>query len=151
MSHLGGIFLLTFAVLSLGCSANPTTAAAQASPTTLENVQWTLLQLYGEAVKAPSRGAPTMSLASKDKRMSGFAGCNRMIGGYELDGETVKFTGMATTRMACIDVTPEESLLRALAATTRWKVTGNTLELFDASGVARTRWSVTMIESGDGK
>jgi len=74
-----------------------------------------------------------------------------MIGGYELDGEAVKFTGMATTRMACIDVTPEEPLLRALAATTRWRVTGNTLELSDASGTVRTRWTATMIESGDGK
>ena len=83
--------------------------------------------------------------------MSGFAGCNRMMSGYELDGEALKFTGMATTRMACIDVTPEEQLLRALGATTRWKVSGNTLELSDASGTVRTRWTVTMIESGDSK
>ncbi len=119
--------------------------------TTLENVQWTLLQIDGEAVKTSSRGTPTMSLASKDRRMSGFAGCNRMMSGYELDGEALKFSGMATTRMACIDVTPEEPLLRALGATTRWKVTGNTLELFDASGAARTRWTVTVIESGERK
>ena len=152
MVRASGIFLLAFGVLlSLGCSAQRTTDATQMSPTTLENVQWTLLQLDGEGIKNSSRGAPTLSLASKDRRLSGFAGCNRMIGGYELDGEAVKFTGMATTRMACIDVTPEEPLLRALAATARWKVTGNTLELFDASGVVRTRWTVTMIESGDAK
>jgi heat shock protein HslJ len=152
MARVGGIFLLAFGVLlSLGCSAQRTTNATQMNPTTLENVQWTLLQLDGEAVKSNARGAPTLSLASKDRRLSGFAGCNRMIGGYELDGEAVKFTGMATTRMACIDVTPEEPLLRALAATTRWRVTGNTLELFDASGTVRTRWTATMIESGDGK
>jgi len=152
MARVGGIFLLTFGVLlSLGCGAQRTTGATPLNPTTLENVQWTLLQLDGEAVKSGARGALTLSLASKDRRLSGFAGCNRMIGGYELDGEAVKFTGMATTRMACIDVTPEEPLLRALAATTRWRVTGNTLELSDASGTVRTRWTATMIESGDGK
>ena len=152
MARVGGIFLLAFGVLlSLGCGAQRTTDATQMNPTPLENVQWTLLQLDGEAVKSGARGALTLSLGSKDRRLSGFAGCNRMIGGYELDGEAVKFTGMATTRMACIDLTPEEPLLRALAATTRWRVTGNTLELSDASGTVRTRWTATMIESGDGK
>ena len=147
MVRPGGIFLLALgAALSLGCSAQQ-----QMSPATLENVQWTLLQLDGEGIKTNARGVPTLSLASKDRRMSGFAGCNRMMSGYELDGEALKFSAMATTRMACIDVTPEELLLRALGATTRWKVTGNTLELFDASGAVRTRWTVTMIESGDGK
>jgi heat shock protein HslJ len=152
MMRLGGIFVVAIgAFLSLGCSGQPSAAAAQMNATTLENVQWTLLQLDSEAVKTASRGTPTMSLASKDRRMSGFAGCNRMMGGYELDGDALKFNAMATTRMACIDVTPEEPLLRALGATTRWKVIGNTLELFDASGSVRTRWTVTMIESGERK
>lgn len=152
MARLGGIFILAIgALLSLGCSTERATAARQMSPATLENVQWTLLQIDGEDLKTSSRGTPTMSLASKDRRMSGFAGCNRMMSGYELDGEALKFTSMATTRMACIDVTPEEQLLRALGATTRWKVSGNTLELSDASGTVRTRWTVTMIESGDSK
>ena len=152
MVRPGGILLLAIgAFLCFGCSGQRSVAATQLSATTLENVQWTLLQIDGEAVKTPSRGTPTMSLASKDRRMAGFAGCNRMMGGYELDGEALKFSEMATTRMACIDVTPEEPLLRALGATTRWKVTGNTLELFDGSGAVRTRWTVTMIESGDRK
>jgi heat shock protein HslJ len=152
MVRPGGIlFLAIGGFLCFGCSGQRSVAAAQLSATTLENVQWTLLQIDGEAVKTPSRGTPTMSLASKDRRMAGFAGCNRMMGGYELDGEALKFSEMATTRMACIDVTPEEPLLRALGATTRWKVTGNTLELFDGAGAVRTRWTVTMIESGDRK
>ena len=95
MARIGGIFLLVFGVLlSGGCSAQRATEQPQVNSTTLENVQWTLLQLDGEAVKSNARGAPTLSLASKDRRLSGFAGCNRMIGGYELDGEAVKFTGM---------------------------------------------------------
>jgi heat shock protein HslJ len=152
MVRPGGILLLAVgAFLCFGCSGQRSVAAERLNPTTLENVQWTLLQIDGEALKTSSRGTPTMSLASKDRRMAGFAGCNRMMGGYELDGEALKFSEMATTRMACIDVTPEEPLLRALGATTRWQVTGNTLELFDGSGAVRTRWTVTMIESGDRK
>ena len=152
MRQLSGFaFLACGVVLAAGCSdsAPPRAAPAQhPSTTTLEDVQWTLVELDGEALKALSRGPPTLTLASKDKRMSGFAGCNRMMGGYELDGNALKFSAMATTRIACIDVTPEEPLLRALQATASWKVTTNTLELFDATGTVRSRWSVTMIESG---
>ena len=155
MRQLRGLASLACGVLlAAGCSdgAPPRAAPVQhASATTLEDVQWTLIELDGEALEALSRGAPTLTLASKDKRMSGFAGCNRMMGGYELDGDALKFSAMATTRMACVDVTPEERLLRALQATTSWKVMANTLELFDAAGTARTRWSVTMIESGVSK
>src|SRR4249919_462748 len=98
MVRLGGIsFLAIGAFLSLGCSGQRSVAAAQMNATTLENVQWTLLQIDGEALKTSSRGTPTMSLKSKDRRMSGFAGCNRMMSGYELDGEALKFDAMATT------------------------------------------------------
>ena len=146
----GFAFLACGAILAAGCSSQPTAAAEHVSKhaTTLEDVQWTLIELDGEGLKPLSRGPPTMTLASKDKRISGFAGCNRMMGGYDLDGNALKFSEMATTRMACIDVTPEERLLRALQATTRWKVTINTLELFDETGTVRTRWTVSMIESG---
>ena len=146
----GFAFIACSAILAAGCGSQPTVAAepVSAHSTTLEDVQWTLIELDGEALKALSRGPPTMTLASKDKRMSGFAGCNRMMGGYELDGNALKFSGMATTRMACIDVTPEERLLPALQATASWKVVANTLELLDETGKVRTRWSVTMIESG---
>ncbi|HKE44266.1 MAG TPA: META domain-containing protein [Steroidobacteraceae bacterium] len=119
--------------------------------TTLENVQWTLVQLEGKAIERGSRGAPTLTLSSKDKRLSGFAGCNRMIGSYELEGDAIKFSGVATTRMACIDVTPEESLLRTLGYVTRWKVSGSTLELLDAAGTVRSNWTATAIESGASK
>jgi hypothetical protein len=53
--------------------------------------------------------------------------------------------------MACIDVTPEESLLRTLGYVTRWKVSGSTLELLDAAGTVRSNWTATAIESGASK
>ncbi len=142
------LFLICSAFLAVGCSTQRAGAVEHTGSTTLEDVQWTLIELDGAALRASARGAPTLTLASKDRRLSGFAGCNRMLGDYELDGDALKFGAMATTRMACVDVTPEEPLLRALQATTRWRVTGNTLVLFDAAGTARTRWTVTMIESG---
>jgi heat shock protein HslJ len=142
--------LMLGTLLTVGCSA-PRASTEPMKSTTLENVQWTLVQLEGKAIEVGSRGAPTLMLSSKDKRLSGFAGCNRMIGGYELDGDALRFSGVATTRMACIDVTPEESLLRTLGAVARWNVSGSTLELLDASGTVRSSWTATAIESGASK
>jgi heat shock protein HslJ len=142
--------LILGALLTVGCTA-PRASTGPAKSTTLENVQWTLVQLEGKTVELGTRGAPTLMFSSKDKRMSGFAGCNRMVGGYELNGDALKFSGVATTRMACIDVTPEESLLRTLGAVARWRVSGTTLELLDASGTVRSSWTATAIESGASK
>jgi len=120
---------------------------AGADTSELENVEWKLVELDGAAIPATSRGVPTFKLSSKENRAHGFAGCNRFVGGYELDGATLRFTGLASTRMACLEPTPEAALLKALEDTASWKVEGQTLELSDASRSLRTRWTVTMIES----
>lgn len=115
----------------------------------LENVEWTLTQLDGAAVAPTSRGAPTLKLSSKERRASGFAGCNRYTGGYELNGASLRFGNLAVTRMACPEPTPEAALLKALQDTVTWKVDGRTLELSDANSTVRARWTVTAVESGD--
>jgi putative lipoprotein len=114
----------------------------------LENVQWTLTELDGAAITPVSRSAPTLKFASKDRRVSGFAGCNRFTGGYELNGANLRFGNLAVTRMACAEPTPEAALLKALADTVSWKVDGRTLELSDQTSV-RARWTVTSVEAGD--
>ena len=114
----------------------------------VEDVEWTLTEIDGAAVTPTSRGAPTLKLASKERRASGFAGCNRLTGGYELNGANLRFGNLAVTRMACAEPTPEAAVLKALQDTVSWKVDGRTLELSDATTV-RARWTVTSVESGD--
>ena len=117
-------------------------------PSELENVEWKLIELERLAIQPSQRGAPTMTLSSKEQRAQGFAGCNRFSADYELDGEKLNFTGFALTQMGCLQPTPEPSLIKALGAAASWKIDGHTLELFDASGSLRARWTVTVIESG---
>jgi heat shock protein HslJ len=100
-------------------------------------------------VPKTSRPAPTLKLSSKEHRASGFAGCNRFTGGYELVGDKLRFNALATTRMACPDPTPEAAVLKALGDTASWKVDGRTLELSDATATVRSRWSVTIVEAGE--
>ena len=59
------------------------------------------------------------------RRVQDFAGCNRLLGGYELEDNRIRFIGLATTRMACADgMEAEKELLNALSDTGTWKIRG---------------------------
>lgn len=131
------------------CTAERGAQATGSDPGSLENVEWKLVELDGAPVTLSGDRVPNITFSSKDKRVTGFAGCNRLTGGYELKDDQLHFTGVATTRMFCPDPNPETALLRALEATSRWKVEDRTLDLLDASGKSVARWTVTVIESGE--
>jgi heat shock protein HslJ len=146
-SHLRPILWAALSSL-LTCVPYQGALYASSEMADLENVQWTLTELDGAAITLASGRAPTLKLASKDRRASGFAGCNRFTGGYELDGASLRFGNLAVTRMACAEPTPEAAVLKALGDTVSWKVDGRRLELSDATTV-RARWTVTSVEAGD--
>ena len=73
--------------------------------------------------------------------MSGSAGCNRLIGGYELEGDQVKFMAPVKTIMACAHgMQMEDALVKALEEVREWKVSGTSLSLQDADGHAVVRF-----------
>lgn len=97
----------------------------------LVGTKWRLVELNGQAVvkDADSKEAPFLQL-SKDLKVSAFAGCNRMTGGYELqDGLRIRFTGMVTTRMACPDMTTEQILGEVLGDADHYSLNGKRMML----------------------
>lgn len=137
------------ALLLLACAPERGSLNASSEMSDVENVEWTLTELDGATVAPASGRAPTLKLSSKERRASGFAGCNRYSGSYELSGAQLRFGALAATRMACAEPTPETALLKALQETSSWKLEGRTLELSDATAAVRTRWTVTAVESGE--
>jgi putative lipoprotein len=55
-----------------------------------------------------------------------------MRGGYQLNGDMLRFTQIATTRMACPEpyMSQERAFLKALEATDSFEITGDILELY---------------------
>ena len=49
---------------------------------------------------AHTRGVPYLELFD-DQRLAGSDGCNRLIGGWEVQGDTVEFRKLASTMMYC--------------------------------------------------
>ena len=133
---------------SAGASAAPDTSApaapeasAPAAPAAaLEGTEWRLVDIGGQPspAGADSTRHPGFTLLADGRKVQGSAGCNRMTGTYQLDGQKLKFGPLATTRMACPAMQTETAFLKALEATTRYEVSGSSLTLYGAdTAVAR--------------
>lgn len=133
---------------SAGAAAAPDTSApsapeapAPAAPAAaLEGTEWRLVDIGGQPspAGADSTRHPGFTLIAEGRKVQGLAGCNRMKGTYQLDGQKLKFGPLATTRMACPAMQTETAFLKALEATTRYEISGSSLTLYGAdTAVAR--------------
>jgi copper homeostasis protein (lipoprotein) len=94
---------------------------------------WKLVMIDGEAVNPPQdRKEAHMILASADSRSHGNAGCNNFFGHFETAGNTLTFSAIGSTMMACpqASMDRERDFLSALDATTRYAISGLFLELY---------------------
>ena len=73
-----------------------------------------------------------LTLSTEDSRASGSSGCNQMGGAYTLNGESLQFSQMISTKMACEPqlMDQESRIHAALEATRRWAISGDTLILY---------------------
>lgn len=118
-----------------GGGGKPPTAVPAQSQVGLVNTLWKLVRLGDESLKPIPAAREIAFTLTPEKRVHGSTGCNRMMGGYTLEGDALSFGQLATTRMACAD--PEVSrremaFLKALEETTHWGRRGETLELYDS-------------------
>ena len=115
----------------------------------LEKTEWRLIWLSGAKIDigAPMQ-IPYIQLDPQSHRVSGSGGCNRLMGGYELSGDHLKFTQMAMTRMACLHGgDTESSFVKALDQVTSWKIVGDKLLLMDAGQHVLAKFSGVTPES----
>ena len=114
----------------------------------LENTYWKLVRL-GDQPMLVSAGRPEihLRLVREGRKVQGFAGCNRLVGGYELGGQDLRFVGLATTRMACQEeMELEQAFLKALGATARWNILSKHLELYGSGGELLARFESRYME-----
>lgn len=107
----------------------------------LGGTQWNLTRLDDREVTGddPQR-RPHLILDEDAHRLAGSGGCNRLLGGYERDGERIKFAGVASTMMACPDMEIEGLFTRALERVATWRILGRMLELRDDAGALVARF-----------
>ena len=98
-----------------------THAPAPKAAFSLSGSEWTLEDLEGHAA---DHGQATLTFPEAGK-IAGNGSCNRFFGSAEISGDSIKFSAMGSTRMACPEevMNQESKYLEALQAADRfeWK------------------------------
>jgi len=119
------------------------TCGARFSSAPLENTYWKLTRLGGKPVSvAAKQREPHFVLNNKTQRIAGSGGCNRFMGGYELQsGDRLTLGKLAMTFMACPEgMETERDFTAALEQVRSWKILGEHLELYEGSGAFLARF-----------
>ncbi|MBK8498477.1 MAG: META domain-containing protein [Flavobacteriales bacterium] len=114
-----------FAILS----ANKCVKQTGSDPAALLDKTWVFESLNGEKVVMPDGvEAPWLSLAGD--QLSGFGGCNRLMGAYKLGESGLSFTGIGSTKMYCEGTMPTENAVKqVLGQVDSYKIEGAALKL----------------------
>lgn len=92
---------------------------------------WKLIRLNGKQVEAGSK-EPFIRFNGEDNSVNGNSSCNMFNGKYELlEGNRIKFSPFAMTKMACIGNNTEAELMQVFEKTTSYSLTLNELILQD--------------------
>jgi len=102
----------------------------------ITGTRWVLEKLRGEPTGSGAGGqAPHITLQGAEPRVSGFAGCNQISGGYTLDGNQLAFGQMAMTMRACPEgMDLERELAKALEETQSYEISHDLLRLRNEHG-----------------
>jgi len=104
----------------------------------LENHEWTVTSILGKTINPGNKpgGSPTINFSDNNK-LFGSTGCNKFIGSFKLDKNSISLEPGALTKMFCPD-SPEQDFLSAVRKVTRYKFEGEALKLLDGSTTLMT-------------
>jgi putative lipoprotein len=132
------VFVLVAALTLIGCSQPAASAAPSAAgpPAELPGTSWVLQGISGAQL---GTGVPTIDFGT-DGTVSGSAGCNTFNGTYTVDGSSISFGPLASTKMACpvADMAVETAFLAGLAGAKTWSIQALFLTLEGAAKMTFT-------------
>jgi copper homeostasis protein (lipoprotein) len=130
-----------------GCSRTPASSedaalAVNTAVPQLKSTYWKLVTLGDTRVSAgDGQREAHIILSATSNQASGSGGCNRMFATYTLNGDALTFGAVGATKMACPGaMETENAFLPALGRVTRWRISGQQLELLDAAGAVVARF-----------
>ena len=107
---------------------------------------WKLIEINGKTVK-PSEKEAHIILKEADNRIIGNSGCNSFAGGFELQpGNRISFSKIASTRMACMDMSIEDQLFNILSTVDNFSLSEGILSLNRARMAPLARFEVVYLK-----
>jgi heat shock protein HslJ len=95
--------------------------------------EWTLVSLNDTLVSEDLKRTIAFEASEKDVfRVSGNAGCNRYFGSMTaVNNMYYNFNQFGMTKMACLDMTPEQEFMKYLTASNYYVIDKSELTLYD--------------------
>jgi uncharacterized lipoprotein YbaY/heat shock protein HslJ/uncharacterized lipoprotein NlpE involved in copper resistance len=117
------------------------TCGDRVAPVALLNTYWKLMQLSGAAVERFNHQREAHLVLHDDNRLAGADGCNQILGSYRIEGDTIAFSQIASTMMACLQgMEQARRFTAALGSVARYRIVGRHLELLDGEGAIQARF-----------
>lgn len=124
----------------VGDPQTPTIAAVEPGgpANALENTEWTLISYGPPGAETPviESSGPSLQFEAEN-RAGGYAGCNTYGGSYRVDGDSLSFSDIFRTLMACQDqaiMQQEDRYLEALQTTGEFDIDGDRLTIVYGDG-----------------
>ncbi len=97
----------------------------------LKNTKWRLVKLNGKTIAKAKKDEREFGITfATVNKFSGYAGCNNMMGSYELEKLTnISFSKVAMTMMACPDSETEQEFAKVLETVDNYNFDGKSLKL----------------------
>jgi heat shock protein HslJ len=129
---VSSIVSLLMSILIVSChSTKPISGGTTGGSEMLYQYQWDATEIQGKVISTSSDNQPYLLFSpGQVSRVSGSTGCNRLNGSFELTGVNfIKFSPLATTKMACIGDNVETKFLGAMGKVNNWSIINNQLLL----------------------
>lgn len=110
---------------------------------------WKLIEVNGKEVAASESQVrePHFILKIENNRVNGNGSCNSFHGTYVIEnGNRIKFSQMASTMMACLNMDTETQFMRALNTADSYTVKGDTLSLNRARMAPLARFAAVYMD-----
>lgn len=112
---------------------------------TISEKYWKLIELNGKKIilGKNQNTAPHLTLKNENSRVFGNGGCNAIQGSYELsEGNKIKFSKIASTKMFCDYMEMEKALLQVLENTDNYSVEKDTVVLNNATMISLAKFQM---------
>jgi heat shock protein HslJ len=104
-------------IVSIMGACKSASSSVKTQPDGITEKYWKLIEINGKTVAGDDLPKqPFIILKAEGNLVTGNGGCNTLTGTYEIDrtANRIKFSQMATTLMACLNMEVEDQLKRAL-------------------------------------
>ncbi len=115
-----------------GCASTPKTSDTAEHLAALQQKDWVLTQIDRVDIKTDADTKNLPALRFGDSSLTGTDGCNRIMGGYSVQGKKIEFLQLAKTQMMCMDgqgITAK--FTETLDRVSGYKASADKLELLD--------------------